>query len=124
MNGCVNFEERLENKEKLLFEAVSLNVPQSFSLRTELLLPPLPFTGIQSNSTDFLADWKVIFLTNKLSIMTEKAPDNGKALTKKGKSSSRLWGEARKEIVPLSIGAIALIASSSVNQGTYFEAPA
>lgn len=48
--------------------------------------------------------------------MTEKAPEKDKALAKKGKSSSRLWGEARKEIVPLSIGAIALIASSSVNQ--------
>ena len=50
--------------------------------------------------------------------MAEKAPKKDKTLAKKGKSSSRIWGEARKEILPLSVGAIALIASSSVNQGT------
>lgn len=56
--------------------------------------------------------------------MTEKMPERDKSAKKgrKGdsasKSSSRIWGEARKEIIPLSIGAIALIASSSVNQGT------
>jgi hypothetical protein len=35
--------------------------------------------------------------------------------TKKVKAA--MWSEARKEILPLSVGAIALVASSSVNQG-------
>ena len=54
--------------------------------------------------------------------MTENTPEKEK-VSKKGRkgdaasSKSRIWGEARKEIVPLSIGAIALVASSSVNQG-------
>lgn len=54
--------------------------------------------------------------------MTEKIPEaahtNGTG--RKGKPAakirSRIWGEARKEIIPLSVGAIALVASSSVNQ--------
>ncbi len=54
--------------------------------------------------------------------MTEKVTDEDEVKTgRKGnatsKASIRIWGEARKEILPLSIGAIALVASSSVNQG-------
>jgi hypothetical protein len=33
-------------------------------------------------------------------------------------AQASLWMEARKEVWPLSVGALALIASSSVNQGT------
>lgn len=58
--------------------------------------------------------------------MTEKVPKNDK-VSKKGRkgdaasksSSRRIWSEARKEIIPLSVGAIALVASSSANQGAY-----
>ena len=31
-------------------------------------------------------------------------------------NNNKIWSEARKEIIPLSVGAIALVASSSVNQ--------
>jgi len=57
--------------------------------------------------------------------MTPKVVDERKiSSTKKGRrdhgtannSSKKIWGEARKEILPLSFGAIALVASSSVNQ--------
>ena len=65
-------------------------------------------------------------LTIDQSIMTEKAPNHDK-VSKKGRkgdaasknSSRRIWSEARKEIIPLSVGAVALVASSSVNQGVY-----
>jgi len=40
----------------------------------------------------------------------------GKKGNAASKSRSRIWGEAKKEIIPLSIGAIALVASSTVNQ--------
>jgi len=57
--------------------------------------------------------------------MTPKVVDESKILfTEKDKrddraanhNSNKIWGEARKEILPLSLGAIALVASSSVNQ--------
>ena len=71
-----------------------------------------------------------MYSAQKQSTMTEKTPVNNDANTKKGrkgdvasKSSNRIWGEARKEIIPLSIGAIALIASSSVNQGKFPASP-
>jgi len=48
----------------------------------------------------------------------DSAPKKGRNGDASSKSGSRIWGEARKEIIPLSIGAIALVASSSVNQGT------
>jgi len=57
--------------------------------------------------------------------MTPKVVDESKILfTEKDErddraanhNSNKIWGEARKEILPLSLGAIALVASSSVNQ--------
>lgn len=55
--------------------------------------------------------------------MRAKIAENEKPSKKKGgkdnaaaNSSRRIWGEAKKEILPLSVGAIALVASSSVNQ--------
>jgi hypothetical protein len=57
--------------------------------------------------------------------MTEKEPEKvessmkGKKGNAASKSRSRIWGEAKKEIIPLSIGAIALVASSTVNQGKF-----
>ena len=56
--------------------------------------------------------------------MTNRVPEKAHA-SKKGikgdpisRVRGRIWDEARKEIVPLSVGAVALVASSSVNQGT------
>eukprot|EP00535_Pseudo-nitzschia_heimii_P000881 CAMPEP_0197185842 /NCGR_PEP_ID=MMETSP1423-20130617/12783_1 /TAXON_ID=476441 /ORGANISM="Pseudo-nitzschia heimii, Strain UNC1101" /LENGTH=658 /DNA_ID=CAMNT_0042637001 /DNA_START=4 /DNA_END=1980 /DNA_ORIENTATION=+ len=54
--------------------------------------------------------------------MTDNLSDNeianqkGRKRDEDSKSRSRIWGEARKEIIPLSVGAVALVASSSVNQ--------
>ena len=62
--------------------------------------------------------------------MTEK-PREGDDNLKQGKknnngaskNSRRIWDEAKKEIIPLSLGSVALVASSSVNQGVYVFVP-
>jgi hypothetical protein len=41
---------------------------------------------------------------------------NGEDDAANNKKNNKICGEARKEIIPLSVGAIALVASSSVNQ--------
>ncbi|VEU44697.1 unnamed protein product [Pseudo-nitzschia multistriata] len=46
----------------------------------------------------------------------EKLPGKEGKENAAAKSKRRIWGEARKEMIPLSVGAIALVASSSVNQ--------
>lgn len=56
---------------------------------------------------------KVVDESKILSTKTDKRDDG--AANKKS-NSNKIWGEARKEFLPLSLGAIALVASSSVNQ--------
>jgi len=56
---------------------------------------------------------KVVDESKILSTITDKRDDG--AANKKS-NSNKIWGEARKEFLPLSLGAIALVASSSVNQ--------
>ena len=63
---------------------------------------------------------KVVVMDKEKSSSKNKKGGKGDAAAKR--SSRRIWGEARKEIIPLSVGAIALVASSSVNQGTYYIA--
>jgi len=56
---------------------------------------------------------KVVDESKILSTKTDKRDDG--AANKKN-NSNKIWGEARKEFLPLSLGAVALVASSSVNQ--------
>lgn len=53
---------------------------------------------------------------NEMTPEKDKLPQKGRKTNGTSKSRSRIWGEARKEIIPLSVGAVALVASSSVNQ--------
>eukprot|EP00536_Pseudo-nitzschia_multiseries_P010438 jgi/Psemu1/289089/fgenesh1_pg.318_\ len=53
---------------------------------------------------------------NEASSSKKKRGDNNNNKDAIAKSKRRIWGEARKEILPLSVGAVALVASSSVNQ--------
>lgn len=46
----------------------------------------------------------------------DKASKKGRNEDLTSKSSSRIWGEARKEIIPLAVGAIAQLASLFINQ--------
>jgi hypothetical protein len=49
-------------------------------------------------------------------VADEKKKSSSKKKNDAAKNNNKIWSEARKEIIPLSVGAIALVASSSVNQ--------